>query len=58
MKYILNKMNKYVYLKSFITLMRLGVLLLRGFSIISIESHYIKIFILIVIVTPLQKKYE
>lgn len=58
MKYILNKMNKYVYLKSFITLMCLGVLLLRGFSIISIESHYIQIFILIVIVTPLQKKYE
>lgn len=57
MKYILNKMNKYVYLKSFITLMCLGVLLLRGFSI-SIESHYIQIFILIVIVTPLQKKYE
>lgn len=42
MKYILNKMNKYIYLKSFITLMCLDVLLLRVFFfIIIIESHYI-----------------
>lgn len=58
MKYILNKMNKYIYLKSFITLMRLDVLLLGIFSLLSLSliiylnfyfSNYIVSYSLIII---------